>query len=85
MAAKQTEQERINSSGFARGWHAERLQEQAKAAARTMADQFRLNIQGAAAYNILAECTGIRGGIGSYKFMDGSTDKYVHQQRKENR
>ena len=48
-----------------------------------MANQFRHNIQGAAAYNVLAECTGIRGGIGTYKFLDGSTDKYVHQQREK--
>lgn len=64
--------DKINERGWGNGWHAERLEAQAKAAGKTMAQQFCENIANAAAFNIPAVAIASKGGKVCYKFRDGS-------------
>lgn len=65
--------QRLNSRGFARGWHAEMLQRDATRLGATMAALFLQRIKNASAYNVPAEAISARGAKVQYRFLDGST------------
>lgn len=64
--------QKINERGWGNGWHADRLEAQAKASGLTMAQQFGENIKDAAAFNIPATAIASKSGKVCYKFKDGS-------------
>lgn len=65
--------DKINERGWGNGWHAQMLQGQAKAAGKTMAEQFHENIKDASGFNIHATAIASKGGKVTYRFLDGST------------
>ena len=68
--------DKINGLGWANGWHAQQLQTQAKAAGKTMAEQFHENIKDASGFNIHATAINSKGGKVQYRFLDGSTTTF---------
>jgi hypothetical protein len=77
----QTEVERINSSGWARGWHATMLQRESTQTGRTMAALHLERVANVSAFNVPAEATAVRGGLVHYRFMDGSECSHPYVKR----
>ncbi len=69
----------INGRGWANGWHAQQLQEQAKRQGVNMATQFNRNIAGASAFNVFAKAVKVTAEWVFYEFADGSTAQYRNQ------
>jgi hypothetical protein len=71
--------DRINSRGWANGWHALELEYRAKRAARTMATLFRESLAGSSAFNVPAKCINVNSKLITYQFLDGSIDRYPNE------
>ncbi len=69
----------INERGWANGWHAQRLAEDAKREGKTMANLFRERLVNAVAFNVPAKAIRLKGDRLTYQFNDGSTDVFLHQ------
>lgn len=82
MKARKNQSKRvaeINARGWANGWHAQQLQEQAKRQGVDMATQFVRNIAGASAFNVFAKAVRVTAEWVYYEFADGSTAQFLNQ------
>jgi hypothetical protein len=69
----------INSRGWANGWHAQELENNAKAQGKTMAELFAVQIANSSAWNVPAKAVKVTSAYVYYEFADGSTSKFANQ------